>query len=440
MVAPAPRRSFGPLLAILFVAGAIYATIANQEHDRPSSPATPVTKQSQAPVASQKTPVVQLVARPPPISRETAVAVPLGNTPPVQSLEIPDSALATNRSTEASNPNNFSAADMVTPAPGCGSLPSYASVSNVCGMLDEHACNSNPLCSWGTGAAKCYPRQGAWASPNPLKFPGDIDYEEPIFSTIIGSKPSRMEIGDGLVAKKRFDRAVAEYTIALQSDSNSPEVLNLPAILMKRAMAYEAKKDKPRAIADYCKILVIFSNRERRAIAMERIARLTQAQQQQANVPPPGPVAADKIATSGLPPPPTGDIQRRRRRNAIAPFSVITESGQNYLIKLVNIDNARDQIWIYLKGGESYSTKVPVGTYNFRAATGNEWYGREDLFGPNTRFFRLRAKKGAAVDTQQKLEFRKERNRIFGMTISLKSVANGNMEQESMNRSDFDAN
>jgi len=138
--------------------------------------------------------------------------------------------------------------------------------------------------------------------------------------------------------------------------------------------------------------------------------------------------------------PPTGDIQPRRHRNAIAPFTVLTESGQNYLIKLVNVDNVKDQIWIYLKGGDSYSTKVPVGTYNFRAATGTEWYGREALFGSGTRFFRLRPKGGAAVNAQQTLQFRKERNRITGMTISLKGVADGNMEQEAMTRSEFDEN
>ena len=152
------------------------------------------------------------------------------------------------------------------------------------------------------------------------------------------------------------------------------------------------------------------------------------------------PAAVDTTEKETKPAPPTGDLQPRRRRNAIAPFTVLTEGGPNYLIKMVNVNNAKDQIWIYVKGGESYSTKVPVGTYNFRAATGNEWYGREDLFGPNTHFFRLRHKNGTAVEAQETLQFRKERNRVLGMTISLKSVANGNLEQEAMTRSEFDAN
>ncbi|MGY3485441.1 hypothetical protein ACVW1C_003324 [Bradyrhizobium sp. USDA 4011] len=152
------------------------------------------------------------------------------------------------------------------------------------------------------------------------------------------------------------------------------------------------------------------------------------------------PAAVDATEKQTKPAPATGDMQPRRRRNAIAPFTMLTESGQNYLIKLINADNAGDQIWIFVRGGESYSTKVPVGSYYFRAASGNEWYGREDLFGPSTHFFRLRPKNGASGDAQQTLQFRKERNRIFGMTISLKGVANGNIEQEAMTRLEFDAN
>src|SRR4051812_1895288 len=119
---------------------------------------------------------------------------------------------------------------MVIPAPGCGSLPSYASVRNICQTLDQQTCDSNSLCSWG--AATCYPRDGAWASSNPLGNPGDFDYEEKMHFTVAG-KPSRLQIGDALIAKGRFDRGIAEYTTALQSDPHWPEVL------LKRAMAYE---------------------------------------------------------------------------------------------------------------------------------------------------------------------------------------------------------
>jgi hypothetical protein len=138
--------------------------------------------------------------------------------------------------------------------------------------------------------------------------------------------------------------------------------------------------------------------------------------------------------------PRTGDLQPRRRSNAIAPFNIQTRSGANYLVKLVNVTDSKDQIWIFLRGGEPYSTKVAVGNYALRVASGSTWYGREDLFGPDTRFFRLRGKRGAAVDESPVLEFKKERNRIVGKSLNFEGSVDGNMEQEAMSRAQFDAN
>lgn len=72
---------------------------------------------------------------------------------------------------------------------------------------------------------------------------------------------------------------------------------------------------------------------------------------------------------------------------AIAPLTIEGETGTNYLIKLVRVDG-KNPILIFVRGGESYSTKVPLGTYNIQVAAGSTWYGRKDLFGPSTRFFR----------------------------------------------------
>jgi hypothetical protein len=144
---------------------------------------------------------------------------------------------------------------------------------------------------------------------------------------------------------------------------------------------------------------------------------------------------SDKVAPQPL----TGDIQKRVRKNGIAPFKIETEVGASYLMKLVSVTNAKDQIVIFVRGGETYSTKVPLGRYYLRAATGDTWYGREDLFGPRTQYFRLRNKDNSAKSEATTLQFRREGRTIHGATISLKRVVGGNMEQEVMNRRDFDA-
>ncbi|QOZ50524.1 hypothetical protein XH90_03490 [Bradyrhizobium sp. CCBAU 53338] len=146
------------------------------------------------------------------------------------------------------------------------------------------------------------------------------------------------------------------------------------------------------------------------------------------------------VAPVGRQLPPTGDLVPRRSRYAIAPFTIKTKDGANYLAKLVNVSNANDQIWIFVRGGQSYETKVPLGTYSIRLAAGSEWYGRNDLFGADTRFFLLRDKGATGQEKTLTLRFRKEGNRILGTSISLEGSANGNLEQQSMTRTEFDAN
>jgi hypothetical protein len=141
-------------------------------------------------------------------------------------------------------------------------------------------------------------------------------------------------------------------------------------------------------------------------------------------------------AKPGLPPPRTGPIEQARRRAAIAPFTVIGGSGTNYLIKLVNAADERQHILIFVRGGEQYSTKVPLGTYKLRAASGSSWYGKDDLFGPNTQFFQLKNKGGSSND-QSLLRFYREGRKIIGTTLNFQPVQFGNLEQENISRDEF---
>jgi hypothetical protein len=80
---------------------------------------------------------------------------------------------------------------------------------------------------------------------------------------------------------------------------------------------------------------------------------------------------------------------------------------------------------IFLRGGETYTTKVPLGSYYIRAGAGTTWYGRKDLFGSSTQLFRLRSKDGK----QPTFSFTRDRNMIYGMKFSLKHVSEVNMEE-----------
>lgn len=140
-----------------------------------------------------------------------------------------------------------------------------------------------------------------------------------------------------------------------------------------------------------------------------------------------------------VPAPPTGTVQSRLARGAIAPFKIVTDSGSNYYVKLVNLARPREQIAIFVRGGETFETKMPLGEYKFRGAAGQTWYGRDDTFGPATRFFGLRAKSGRVLSETLVLNFYRDGRRISGHAITLKPVVEGNLEQEAMSKSEFEA-
>jgi hypothetical protein len=135
--------------------------------------------------------------------------------------------------------------------------------------------------------------------------------------------------------------------------------------------------------------------------------------------------------------PATSVMEKGHRKNRIAPLKIETEAGADYLLKLVSTADATDTITIFVRGGETFSTKVPLGTYSIRGATGRTWYNKQALFGPETRFFRLQNKDGKGVDGRLIGRFWRERNRIFGMTLTFKNVIDGNMTQESIGKGDF---
>jgi len=134
--------------------------------------------------------------------------------------------------------------------------------------------------------------------------------------------------------------------------------------------------------------------------------------------------------------PATGELRLGLGHGATAPFKIITDGGSNYLIKLVNAANGRDQLVIFVRSGDSFETQVALGEYRFLAAAGQAWYGRAELFGPTTQFFRLHDK--GAGSGAHILRF--SRDGSSDRVIVLKPVLGGDLEWETMSKADFDAN
>lgn len=400
------HRSFGPLLAVIFIISAAYATIANQGRQQPSSTAhslptpkpSPSASPSSAPLAPLKTTSADIASpKPSPTGLGNGV-VPGNSAPPVQALDI--KVLSSQE--KPTLPSKQAAAPATTiVAPTCEYLVSYVRTNNFCGELDRVLC-------WSPGMIDF--------TANRIRKIGEKDY---------------FGAGNALASKGKFRQAISEYTKELKLDPDYPEAL------MRRAIAYTSVGDKTAAMADYCSVLRNYLSFDQSAQVLARIAELSGLRLQKDVTPP---AATSDAARPALPLPATGDIRPQRRRNAIAPFTIKTTTGANYLVKLVNVANMNDQIWVFVRAGQSYETKVPLGTYSIRLALGSTWYGRDDLFGPETRFIRLRSKRGHDEKAYLTLAFRKEGNQIIGSMISLEGSVDGNLEQDAMTRADFDAN
>jgi hypothetical protein len=106
--------------------------------------------------------------------------------------------------------------------------------------------------------------------------------------------------GNIYASKKAFDRAFGDYEVAIQLNDKNP----LP--YYNRGKAYERTGDKERALADYRKVLelpaVSNTDKQRREIAHQRIARLTQTEARNGSpessppAPAPAPPPAKRVA------------------------------------------------------------------------------------------------------------------------------------------------
>lgn len=112
----------------------------------------------------------------------------------------------------------------------------------------------------------------------------------------------------------------------------------------------------------------------------------------------------------------------------IAPFRVKTSAGpDHYFIKLVDADTGSPAMTIYVDGGRTYETNVPVGTYQIRYATGRTWYGVRHLFGPATAY----------SETVDDVTFSIQGNEVQGNDIELVPQLGGNLATKTISAAQF---
>jgi len=120
-----------------------------------------------------------------------------------------------------------------------------------------------------------------------------------------------------------------------------------------------------------------------------------------------------------------GIIQKSHQRG-LAPLSIKTSDGSNYYVKLVDL-TGNIVLSFYIVGGQYFKTKVPLGNFELRYASGKVWYGFQHLFGPETVY----------AKTDSDFEFRSDGNRYIGYTVELIRQVGGNLRTRRISPANF---
>ena len=82
---------------------------------------------------------------------------------------------------------------------------------------------------------------------------------------------------------------------------------------------------------------------------------------------------------------------------------------------------------LFVHADSIIKVRVPLGSYELRYATGESWHGRQQLFGPETGYFRA----------DKLFHFAKKGNRVTGYSVKLFRVRGGNLPTSRINPQKF---
>jgi len=123
----------------------------------------------------------------------------------------------------------------------------------------------------------------------------------------------------------------------------------------------------------------------------------------------------------------TGEIWFNGSGQRKAPFSVEASPNRDFFIKLREADTKIDVLAAYIKAGETFETKAPLGSFELVYASGENWLGEVDLFEKNLSITRA----------DKTFVFEIVGNQIMGRKIKLVSVQNGNLKSVRLNKDSF---
>ena len=116
--------------------------------------------------------------------------------------------------------------------------------------------------------------------------------------------------------------------------------------------------------------------------------------------------------------PANGQVFRASNDKEIAPLEIVTTSnGHDFLVKLVDSRTKETIKTFYVRGGDRVKTRVPLGSLLLRYAAGEQWFGKNCLFGRKTVYSKA----------DKIFEFSQSGNQVSGYTVELILQVGGNL-------------
>jgi len=125
--------------------------------------------------------------------------------------------------------------------------------------------------------------------------------------------------------------------------------------------------------------------------------------------------------------PATGVMSKSFSTSGVAPLEIKTTAGTNYFVKILDWNTKTEIMTAFIRGGVPFETKLPVGTYELRYASGHDWYGAALDFGEGAVYARC----------DDIFEFNKTDRGYSGYTVELILQDNGNLQTDPISQDEF---
>ena len=101
-----------------------------------------------------------------------------------------------------------------------------------------------------------------------------------------------------------------------------------------------------------------------------------------------GPSKAERLANFSCPSvaiPANGPITKwSTSEPRVANISIRADAGMNYVLKAEDADTHLQLIKFFVSGGSTFRSEMPTGRFVLKIASGLNWCGRKEMFGPDT--------------------------------------------------------